>query len=108
MLATRQLLNASTRFGVRTMGRYLTTSSRRSGVLSLVGLGINQGQPLLGPDKSPEALRRHGLTKLITDLQWRLEQIPDFQEEYFRDSAAAAVSVNARNCNSGVCSSYMY
>lgn len=85
------------------IARTCTTSSSTSSstkTISLLGLGINQGQPHLGPDMSPELLRRQGLLQIIKDNGWLLDEYKDFEEKRYEEAATDNTNWKALNCQS--------
>jgi arginase len=62
---------------------------------------MTYGQPFVGTDSGPKMLRDHGLRTMLTQLGWRVEDLPDlnFDPENLNLSAAALIDPpNARNC----------
>lgn len=45
--------------------------------VSLFQIPMNLGQPLLGPDKAPTLIMEHGLTQQLSNMGYRVEQIPE-------------------------------
>ncbi len=45
----------------------------RHSTVSVLSVPINLGQPLLGPDRTPELLKDGGLINVLTSLGWRVD-----------------------------------
>lgn len=45
--------------------------------VSIIGAPMTYGQPYVGTDITPELLRRNGLRNKLSQLDWRVEEIPD-------------------------------
>jgi len=87
---------------LRVFTKYSLKESKKFSGLSLVSIGMNQGQTLLGPDKSPELLKSHGLINLVKDIGWELKETYDFQETHYPEEQNFKLldTLKANKCNS--------
>ena len=88
-----------------TVQRGFARSSGATGVtnqtVTLVSIPLSIGQPYVGPDKSPDMLKKNGLLQMLGDIGWRVEQLPDITEVTGSDMGSIDMSaVNAKNCAS--------
>ena len=68
---------------------------------TLVSIPLSIGQPYVGPDKSPDMLKKNGLLQMLGDIGWRVEQLPDITEVSGSDMGSIDMSaVNAKNGDS--------
>jgi arginase len=69
--------------------------------VSLVSIPLAIGQPYVGPDTSPNLLKKNGLLQLLGDCGWRVDQMPDVLEVTSNDVGSIDMSnLNAKNCAS--------
>ena len=89
----------------RVFRRELSSSGAKSGntnnVLSLISIPLSIGQPYVGPDKSPELLKKNGLLQMLGNIGWRVEDLGEILEVTGNDAGSIDMkTVNAKNCAS--------
>mmetsp|Transcript_2056 Transcript_2056/g.4436 ORF Transcript_2056/g.4436 Transcript_2056/m.4436 type:complete len:384 (-) Transcript_2056:171-1322(-) len=64
---------------------------------SIIGAPMTYGQPFIGTDSGPRLLREKGLGSMLTQLGWRVEDVPDLDFDSGNHSESLDPH-NARNC----------
>ena len=89
----------STYISKKAICNYCASKSAVNNVVSLVSIPLSIGQPYVGPDRSPDMLKRNGLLQMLGDIGWRVEQLPDITEVQGSDMGSIEMSTaNAKNC----------
>ena len=67
---------------------------------SLISFPVNLGQPLLGPDRSPQLLKENGLLPILKDLGWNINEAPDVISSFLTTSTNNTINdtPHAKNC----------
>ena len=81
----------------RSIAKFASTLNKKA---SLISFPVNLGQPLLGPDRSPQLLKENGLLPILKDLGWSVNEAPDVISSFLTTSTNNTINdtPHAKNC----------